>query len=76
MHRLQELERLVESAGGDVLESLYQKRPRPHPQTVLGSGKVQELALTAQTVGANLIVFDRDLSLCRCVTWKTRLVSV
>jgi GTP-binding protein HflX len=62
MHRLQELERLVESAGGDVLESLYQKRPRPHPQTVLGSGKVQELALTAQTVGANLIVFDRDLS--------------
>jgi GTP-binding protein HflX len=61
-HRLQELERLVESAGGDVLEQISQKRPRPHPQTVLGSGKVQELALIAQTVGANLIVFDRDLS--------------
>lgn len=62
MHRLNELQRLVESAGGDVLETLYQKRPRPHPQTVLGSGKVQEVALTAQTVGANLVVFDRDLS--------------
>jgi GTP-binding protein HflX len=62
MHRLSELQRLVESAGGDVLETLYQKRPRPHPQTVLGSGKVQEVALTAQTVGANLVVFDRDLS--------------
>nr|WP_240966563.1 GTPase HflX [Nodosilinea sp. P-1105] len=62
LHRLEELERLVESAGGEVLEAMVQKRPRPHPQTVLGSGKVQEVALAAQTVGANLIVFDRDLS--------------
>lgn len=61
-HRFEELERLVESAGGDVLETMYQKRARPHPQTVIGAGKVQEIALAAQTVGANLIVFDRDLS--------------
>jgi GTPase len=60
--RLAELERLVDSAGGEVLETLYQKRARPHPQTVLGAGKVQEVALAAQTVGANLVVFDRDLS--------------
>jgi GTP-binding protein HflX len=62
LHRFEELERLVESAGGEVLDALYQKRPRPHPQTVLGAGKVQEVALAAQTVGANLVVFDRDLS--------------
>lgn len=61
-HRLMELRRLVESAGGDVLDTLHQRRDRPHPQTVLGAGKVQEVALAAQTVGANLIVFDRDLS--------------
>ncbi|HIK46660.1 MAG TPA: GTPase HflX [Leptolyngbyaceae cyanobacterium M65_K2018_010] len=61
-HRFEELERLVDSAGGEVLETMYQKRPRPHPQTVLGAGKVQEVALAAQTVGANLVVFDRDLS--------------
>ncbi|ASC71080.1 GTPase HflX [Halomicronema hongdechloris C2206] len=60
--RLLELQRLVDSAGGDVLETLHQRRSRPHPQTVLGAGKVQQLALTAQTLGANLIVFDRDLS--------------
>lgn len=60
--RLEELKRLVESAGGEVLDTLVQRRPRPHPQTVLGSGKVHEVALTAQTVGANLVVFDRDLS--------------
>lgn len=59
---LAELARLVETAGGDVLETLNQRRSRPHPQTVVGEGKVQEIALTAQTIGANLVVFDRDLS--------------
>jgi GTPase len=59
---LEELARLVESAGGFVLETLRQKRSQPHPQTVVGQGKVQEIALRAQTIGANLIVFDRDLS--------------
>ncbi|HEY9639691.1 MAG TPA: GTPase HflX [Coleofasciculaceae cyanobacterium] len=59
---LVEVARLVETAGGEVLQVLRQKRPSPHPQTVVGEGKVQEIALAAQTVGANLIVFDRDLS--------------
>jgi GTP-binding protein HflX len=58
---LVELTRLVETAGGTVVETLTQKRSRPHPQTVVGEGKVQEIALAAQTVGANLIAFDRDL---------------
>ncbi len=57
-----ELGRLVETAGGEVLEVMHQKRSRPHPQTVVGEGKVQEIALMAQTLGANLVVFDRDLS--------------
>lgn len=59
---LAELVRLVESAGGQVLQTLTQKRSQPHSQTVVGQGKVQEVALRAQTLGANLIVFDRDLS--------------
>ena len=57
-----ELTRLVDTAGGTVLQVLQQKRSRIHPQTVIGEGKVQEAALTAQTLGANLVVFDRDLS--------------
>lgn len=57
-----ELGRLVETAGGEVLEVMKQRRSRPHPQTVVGEGKVQEIALTAQTLGVNLVVFDRDLS--------------
>jgi GTPase len=59
---LAEIARLVETAGGEVLQTMQQKRSQPHPQTVVGAGKVQEIALTVQTLGANLIVFDRDLS--------------
>lgn len=59
---LAELARLVETAGGEVLQVLQQRRPQAHPQTVVGEGKVQEIALAAQTVGTNLVVFDRDLS--------------
>lgn len=59
---LAEIARLVDTAGGDVVQMLQQKRSRIHPQTVVGEGKVQEIALTAQTLGANLVVFDRDLS--------------
>ncbi|MEM6452559.1 MAG: GTPase HflX [Cyanobacteria bacterium P01_D01_bin.105] len=59
---LEEVARLVETAGGDVLETMTQKRSRPHPRTVIGAGKVDEVTLTVQTLGANLIVCDRDLS--------------
>lgn len=57
-----EIGRLVDTAGGEVLQVIQQKRNRPHPQTVVGEGKVAEIALTAQTLGANLLVFNLDLS--------------
>jgi GTP-binding protein HflX len=57
-----EVARLIDTAGGVVLQTLRQKRSHPHPQTVVGQGKVEEIALAAQTLGANLVVFDRDLS--------------
>ncbi|MBD2530788.1 GTPase HflX [Nostoc flagelliforme FACHB-838] len=59
---LAELVRLVESAGGIVLDTMRQKRDRPHPQTVVGKGKIEEITLLAQKLRANLIVFDRDIS--------------
>lgn len=59
---LAEVALLVESAGGMVVETLQQKRSHPHPQTVVGAGKVKEIALRAQTLGATLIVFAQDLS--------------
>lgn len=70
---LDELARLVDTAGGEVLQTLKQKRPRLHPQTAVGEGKVQEIALTAQTLGANLIVFDRDLSPAQVRNLETQI---
>ena len=60
--RLNELVGLVDTAGGEVLEIVRQKRSQPHPKTSLGEGKVREVALRVQTLGANLVAFDRDLS--------------
>ncbi|MFS8867220.1 GTPase HflX [Synechococcus sp. H65.1] len=62
MDALAELGRLVESAGGQVLHTLWQRREGPDSATVIGSGKVQELALLVQDLGANLVVFDRELT--------------
>ncbi|ABW28432.1 GTPase HflX [Acaryochloris marina] len=59
---LAEVALLVESAGGVVVETIHQKRSHPHPQTVVGAGKVKEIALRAQTLGVTLIVFNLDLS--------------
>jgi len=59
---LEEVARLVETAGGDVLQVMTQKRSRPHPRTVIGSGRLDDVVLAVQTLGANLIVCDRDLS--------------
>ncbi|MEP0931848.1 GTPase HflX [Leptolyngbya sp. FACHB-8] len=70
---LMELGRLVETAGGEVLQTLHQKRSHPHPQTVVGEGKVEEIALTAQTLGATLVVFDRDLSPAQVRNLESRI---
>lgn len=70
---LLELRRLVETAGGEVLDTVHQRRDRPHPQTVLGAGKVQEVALAAQTLGATLVVFDRDLSPAQVRNLETQI---
>jgi GTPase len=59
---LAELVRLVDTAGGIVLQTIQQKRSRLHPQTAVGTGKVEEIALKVQTLGVDLVVFDRDLS--------------
>ncbi|WP_088892508.1 GTPase HflX [Leptolyngbya ohadii] len=59
---LTELRRLVDTAGGEVIGVVEQRRGSPHPQTVVGQGKVEEIALQVQTQGANLVVIDRDIS--------------
>ncbi|HEX7192308.1 MAG TPA: GTPase HflX [Thermoanaerobaculia bacterium] len=59
---LEELAKLVESAGGSVVASVIAKRPAPDPATYIGSGKAEEIKKIAGENGATLVVFDDDLS--------------
>jgi GTP-binding protein HflX len=56
-----ELRELAASAGVAVLDQMIQRRPAIDPRTVLGRGKLEELLVRALQLGADLIVFDREL---------------
>ncbi len=59
---LDELARLLDTAGGTVFARLVQNKSTPDPRTLIGSGKVQELAELCRTHDIDLVVFDCDLS--------------
>ena len=59
---LAEFRELVTSAGGVVAAELLQRRAKPDPATLIGSGKVEEIAGVAASVEADLVLFDHDLT--------------
>ena len=59
---LAELRALAESAGAKVAAAIVQHRERIDPATLIGSGKLEEIAGSAASVNADLILFDHDLS--------------
>jgi len=59
---LQELRELAESAGAAVLDAVLQIRDAPEAATLVGSGKVRELAALAASSHADLVLFDHDLT--------------
>jgi len=59
---LDELEGLVETAGVTVVGRLVQIRERPHAATYMGRGKLEELRQLIKSRGADLVVFDNNLS--------------
>lgn len=59
---LDELGRLAETAGAVPVGRLTQRLDHPIPKTFLGSGKVQELKELAESLDADVIVFDNELS--------------
>jgi GTP-binding protein HflX len=61
-YSLEELGRLADTAGADVLLELTQRRGRPDAATFLGRGKAEELADCCRSLGAGLVIFDRELS--------------
>ena len=59
---LDELERLADTAGADVLLRMTQERPLPEGATYLGKGKVAELKTHVEMLELQLVIFDDDLS--------------
>ena len=59
---MDELSALVETAGGENAGIVLQNRPTPDPRTFIGEGKVAEVQLYVENVGATMVIFDNDLS--------------
>jgi GTP-binding protein HflX len=56
-----ELRELAQSARVVVLDEMIQRRPTIDPRTLLGKGKLDELLVRAMQLGADAIIFDREL---------------
>ncbi len=59
---LDELAFLVDTAGGKVLKRFTQKLDRPDPASFIGKGKLEEVRAYIAEEGADLVVFDDELS--------------
>ncbi len=76
---LLELEELARSAGGEIVGNCTQIVEKYHPATLLGSGKVQEIADLVVDTGASLVVIDHQLSGIQTrnleKAWKARVLD-
>lgn len=59
---LDELERLVDTAGATTVMRMTQRLERPNPRTFIGSGKVSELVDAVHRLDIDVVVFDDDLT--------------
>jgi GTP-binding protein HflX len=59
---LEELTRLVDTAGAEVVGRISQHIATPNPATLIGEGKVGEVAAAVAEAGASLVIFDEELS--------------
>jgi GTPase len=59
---LAELRDLALSAGAEIVGEILQHRDRPDPATLIGRGKLEEIAGAAASASADLLLFDHDLT--------------
>lgn len=59
---LAELRILAGSAGAKIVGEILQRRDRFDPATLIGAGKLEEIAAAAASANADLLLFDHDLS--------------
>ena len=59
---LEELQALLETAGGECVGKVLQSRPTPDPHSFVGQGKAEEIHDLVKETGAKLVIFDNDLT--------------
>lgn len=72
---MDELRELARTAQVKIVDEIIQIRRQVDPKTVLGRGKIEEITLRALELGAEMLIFDRDLapSQLRAITNSTDL---
>ena len=60
--QVEEVTLLAESAGASVFAVVHGRRQSPDPATYAGKGKVEEIAAQIAAYGANLVIFNHELS--------------
>lgn len=60
--QVEEVTLLAESAGASVFAVVHGRRQSPDPATYAGKGKVEEIAAQVAAYGANLVIFNHELS--------------
>jgi len=59
---LDELEALLETAGGFCTGKILQNRPNPDPHSFIGEGKAEEVRMLAEFTQSTMVIFDNELS--------------
>ncbi len=61
-YSMEELEGLAKAAGADVLGHMIQNMEKPNTATLIGKGKVEELARMIESMEADMVIFNEELS--------------
>lgn len=59
---LEELQALLETAGGECVATALQNRPAPDSHSFVGQGKAEEIAELVKNLEADMVIFDNDLT--------------
>lgn len=59
---LDELEALLNTAGGECAGKVLQNKHTPDPRSFIGEGKAEEVRQLVLETGANMVIFDNDLT--------------
>jgi GTP-binding protein HflX len=70
---LEELARLSETAGLEVVGAVTQKLDHPHPNTYVGKGKLDEVVELREQLAADVVIFDDELSPAQLRNVEARL---